>query len=169
MTNDDDIWQRYAKGVKKIKAPKRSAKTKPPAPQRAARQALPLPMHKATVKPVALPAHLDRQVEKNLRTGMIGIEARIDLHGLTQAQAFDRLARFMAAQVKLGHRRLLVITGKGSGGEGVLRKSLPDWLQNLPEAAALLALRPAAPKHGGDGAFYVLLRNLRPRPESVND
>jgi len=112
----------------------------------------------------AKPLHiiLDRRVEKNIRQGDIALEARIDLHGMTQSEAYDALARFMAKQVKAGRRNLLVITGKGRGNAGVLKTNLPMWLQSLPEASAILTLRPAAPKHGGDGAFYVVLRK---RPE----
>ena len=101
---------------------------------------------------------LGRRAEKELRQGEIEIEARIDLHGMTQAKAYAALARFMAVQVKNRRRKLLVITGKGREGQGVLRQNLRDWLRSLPEAPSLLALRPAAPKHGGDGAFYVVLR-----------
>jgi len=89
---------------------------------------------------------------------LIKIDARIDLHGMTQAEAHGALAHFMASTAKAGCRNLLIITGKGRGGEGVLRTNLPRWLESLPEAGSVLALRPAAPKHGGDGAFYLLLK-----------
>jgi DNA-nicking Smr family endonuclease len=106
-------------------------------------------------------ASLDHRVEKNIRQGEITLDARIDLHGMTQQKAFEALARFMAANTKAGRCNLLVITGKGKNKEGIIRTSLPGWLQALPEAKRILALRPAAPKHGGDGAFYVLLKKKK--------
>lgn len=166
MTNEDDLWQTYAKNVKKIKKTKAIAKAearkaKPhtkaflsiPAPP----ALLPVPAPVKDIHPVSL----ERRTEKNLRAGDIELDARIDLHGMTQAEAFEALARFMAAQAKLGRRRLLIITGKGRGKEGVLRTNLPGWLQSLPEAAQILALRPSAPKHGGDGAYYVLMKKRK--------
>ena len=77
---------------------------------------------------------------------------------LTQSEAFEALARFLHRKVKAGKKILLIVTGKGRGDAGVLKTQLPFWLTQLPEAAQILALRPAAIKHGGSGAFYVLLR-----------
>lgn len=104
---------------------------------------------------------LDRDAERDVRQGNIDIDARIDLHGMTQAEAFDALTHFMAAQVKMGRRNLLIITGKGKDMQGVLRTNLPHWLETLPEARHIRALRPAAPQHGGHGAFYVLLKKKK--------
>jgi DNA-nicking Smr family endonuclease len=100
----------------------------------------------------------DRRIERSLRLGKIEIEARIDLHGMTQEKAYAALENFMATQAKRGHRHLLIITGKGKNKEGTLRSNLPHWLQSLPETPQILTLRPAAPKHGGEGAFYVMLK-----------
>jgi DNA-nicking Smr family endonuclease len=58
---------------------------------------------------------------------------------------------------------LLVITGKGSGGEGVLRGGVPRWLASGEHAARILKVEAAQPRHGGGGAFYVLLRWQRDR------
>lgn len=101
---------------------------------------------------------LDRNIERRLRQGETPIDARIDLHGMRQNEARQALDDFITRQAKAGRRCLLVITGKGRGGEGVLRASLDSWLAASSEAARILALRPAALKHGGAGAFYVLLR-----------
>ncbi len=101
---------------------------------------------------------LERNREKLLRQGDFDIDAKLDLHGMTQVEAFEALADFMRKKTKAGKRGFLIITGKGRGGEGVLRRNLENWLGQLPEARAILALRPAAIKHGGDGAFYVLMR-----------
>lgn len=101
---------------------------------------------------------LERNREKFLRQGDIRIDAKLDLHGMTQVEAFEALADFMRKKTKAGKRTFLIITGKGRDGKGVLRRNLEVWLGQLPEACSVLALRSAAPKHGGEGAFYVVMR-----------
>jgi DNA-nicking Smr family endonuclease len=125
----------------------------------AEKEPLKRPMINAS-KPLAEDVHrsLERKREKSLRQGNVEIEAKLDLHGLTQTEAFEALADFMHGKVKAGKRHLLIITGKGRRGAGVLRNNLENWLAQLPEAKLILALRPAASKHGGEGAFYVVLR-----------
>jgi DNA-nicking Smr family endonuclease len=104
------------------------------------------------------PVILERKREKSIRQGDIEIDAKLDLHGMTQAEAFAALGAFMHKAVKAGKRHLLIITGKGRGGTGVLRNNLNHWLDRIEQANAILALRPASLKHGGDGAFYVIMR-----------
>ena len=91
------------------------------------------------------------------------IERRIDLHGTTQDDAHAALDRFIRLCWKDGRRMLLVITGKGSGGEGVLRRGVPRWLAAGEHAARILKVETAQARHGGGGAFYVLLRRQRDR------
>ena len=107
---------------------------------------------------LAAPVLFDRRTEQRFRDGAIRIEARIDLHGMRQDAAYAALAVFLAAQVAAGRRKLLIITGQGRGKAGVLRSNLPGWLETLAAARHIIDLRPAAPRHGGDGAFYVWLR-----------
>ena len=61
----------------------------------------------------------------------------------------------------------LLITGKGKadgGGErGVLRRELPRWLNQPRNRERVVALTPAQPRDGGDGAFYLRLKRLRER------
>lgn len=103
---------------------------------------------------------LDRRKEKQMRDGSLTLDAKLDLHGLTQAEAHHALEHFMAKQIKAKRRNLLIVTGKGRGGEGVLRASLVSWLAALPCAASILSVRPAAVRHGGGGAFYVIMRRF---------
>jgi len=162
---DKDLWEHYTRSIKP--APKKPGKTivlKVALDKSAARQAAeknPLKLfvvgaEKKLTKDIVNP--LERRREKSLRQGDIEIDAKLDLHGLTQIEAFDALTDFMERKTKAGKRCLLIITGKGRGGSGVLRRSLQGWLDQLPQAKRILALRSAAPQHGGDGAFYVLLR-----------
>jgi DNA-nicking Smr family endonuclease len=110
----------------------------------------------------ALPA-IDRRTAERLRRGQIAIEAQIDLHGLTQDEAFTAIQDFLAESLQAGRRCVLVITGKGTArdGGGVLRSSVPRWLTEGIYRQHLIGIAVAFPQHGGEGALYVLLRRLR--------
>lgn len=110
----------------------------------------------------ALPA-IDRRTAERLRRGQIAIEAQIDLHGLTQDEAFAAIQGFLAESLQAGRRCVLVITGKGTArdGGGVLRSAVPRWLTEGIYRQHLIGIAVAYPQHGGDGALYVLLRRLR--------
>lgn len=160
---DKEIWAAYTRLVRpERKAKKSPASIQPSTIKRQQSPDCPLPAimddHSDMMKPVA---RLEREREKALRSGDIDIEGRIDLHGMTQAKAFAALSRFMNNAAKTEKRHLLIVTGKGNKGEGVLRSRLAEWLAQLPEAPSILALRPAADRHGGSGAFYVIMRKKR--------
>ncbi|HUH83193.1 MAG TPA: Smr/MutS family protein [Stellaceae bacterium] len=104
---------------------------------------------------------IDRRSAQRLRRGDRPIEARLDLHGMTQEEAHRALAGFVARAWSGERRTLLVITGKGGARGGVLRAAVPRWLGEAPNAGRVLAIAPAQPKDGGAGAFYVLLRRRR--------
>ncbi len=104
---------------------------------------------------------LDRRTQTNLRRGKIGIEARIDLHGMTQEQAHRALGDFLADSQAGGRRAVLVITGKGAGGTGILREAVPKWLNEGANREMIRAFSHATPKDGGEGALYVLLKRLK--------
>jgi DNA-nicking Smr family endonuclease len=106
---------------------------------------------------------IDRRTAERLRKGEIAIERRLDLHGMVQDDAHAALDRFVRQAWTDGKRMLLVITGKGivSEGGGVLRRHVPRWLSAGEHAARVLRIEPAQPRHGGGGAFYLLLRRQR--------
>jgi DNA-nicking Smr family endonuclease len=104
---------------------------------------------------------IDRRTAERLRKGEIAIERRIDLHGMTQEHAHRTLDRFIATAWADGKRMLLVITGKGNVGGGILRRAAPRWLAAGDHAARVLRVEQAQPRHGGSGALYVLLRRQR--------
>lgn len=118
---------------------------------------------------------MDGNLAQKLRRGQLPIDGKIDLHGLTVRAAEDRLNRYIAGALAMGKRCILVITGKGAlppepherdympdrPRPGAIRASLPQWLERGPNAGHILAIQPAQPKHGGGGAFYVLLRRRR--------
>ena len=124
-------------------------------------------------------APFDRKRSRRIATGRIEIEARLDLHGARQAEAYGRFRAFILDSVARGLSTVLVVTGKGktrapgqpddtwadygfSGTErGVLRRSVPMWLEE-PEMRLLVASYTAADiKHGGGGALYIHLRRRR--------
>jgi DNA-nicking Smr family endonuclease len=105
---------------------------------------------------------LDRRSAEKLRRGELRLEARLDLHGMTQDEAHRALAGFVVRAQEAGKRCILVITGKGSGERGgVLRAAVPRWLGEAPLRGRVLATAPAQPRDGGAGALYVLLRRRR--------
>lgn len=100
---------------------------------------------------------LDRQDVTRLRRGTAVLEARLDLHGLTEEAAHHAVDRFVEQSWSAGRRLVLVITGKG----GVLRALLPRWLAASRHRGRVLALSEAGPRHGGSGAYYLRLRRRR--------
>lgn len=152
------------------------SKTAHPAPRRSAAP-VPQPIAEAP-RPLALDATagIDKRTAERFRRGALPIEATLDLHGLGQAEARPALDGFLARCHARGFRAVLVVTGKGRrsdhgtgpgtgylrGEMGVLRAALPHWLNDAGNRHRVLAVATAQPKHGGQGAFYVLLKRHRP-------
>jgi DNA-nicking Smr family endonuclease len=108
---------------------------------------------------------LDRPTHEKLAKGRLPIEGRVDLHGMSQEQAYSLLLSFLHRAHAGGVRYVLVITGKGSssGGEGVLRRAVPAWLSTAPFRPLVSSHDHAARNHGGAGALYVRLRRHSPK------
>lgn len=104
---------------------------------------------------------MDRRNWQRLKRGQMGIDARLDLHGLSQVEAHDRLSGFIIAQQARGSRCLLVITGMGERNGGILRNMTPRWLDTEPNRSRILAYSTAHVRDGGPGALYVLLKRRR--------
>jgi DNA-nicking Smr family endonuclease len=115
---------------------------------------------------------LDGRTAERLRRGLLEPRAKLDLHGYTEAAAHRALLAFLKDAQALGHRLVLIVTGRGArkgdeatvglgyghGPRGVLKEAVPRWF-NEPEFAHLIAgTRAAHRRHGGDGALYVYLR-----------
>ena len=110
-------------------------------------------------------AGLDKRTARRLKRGKLAIDGRIDLHGHTLDKARAALTDFIHASRAQNRRCLLVVTGKGSRGAGVIRAALPGWLGKGALGQAVLAFSAAQPKDGGGGAFYVLLRKKPKKSE----
>jgi DNA-nicking Smr family endonuclease len=118
----------------------------------------------------AAPIQMDQKAYGRLRRGKLKPDARIDLHGMTLAQAHPALTGFILRSASAGHRLVLIITGKGkdrdSGGPiptrfGVLRHQVPQWLSMAPLGGLVLQISESHIRHGGQGAYYVYLRRAR--------
>ena len=111
----------------------------------------------------APPVGVPDPIEPNRRRRIVvGAKAdpltRLDLHGLTQAAARQALGGFIARAFAGHERAVLVITGKGVQGDGVLRKQLPQWLGEADLRPMVAGYSAADPHHGGAGAVYVALK-----------
>ena len=112
-------------------------------------------------------APLTRKAKKRIARGNHAIDGRLDLHGMTQAEAHDALFGFLRAKQTRGARVVLVITGKGArgnddnGGRGVLKRMVPMWLGMPDFRGLIIGFESAAIGHGGEGALYVSLRRGR--------
>ena len=114
--------------------------------------------------------NMDRRNFDRLKKGKLAVDGKIDLHGLTLAEAHPRLIAFVRDAHAGGKRLLLVITGKGKSTadqgimpvrRGILRHNVPQWLSMPPLAPLVLQVTQATQKHGGGGAYYVYLRRQR--------
>jgi DNA-nicking Smr family endonuclease len=166
-------------GTKSLAATSRARRAAKPVGQKLAVEVLPeakaepAPFVRGTPKAPFLPAWqpkpqlstrdqepIDRKTKRKLSKGRLGVDARIDLHGMTQDEAHNALIGFVGMSHARGHRMVLVITGKGLSkkGQGILRRAVPRWLATPPLAQWVNGHDVSAPQHGGDGALYVRLR-----------
>jgi DNA-nicking Smr family endonuclease len=172
------LWESVAKQFKPLRKRLRAAKPQaapdpePPSVVRPA--AAPKPSSPAKSSPVKTPravapppalAPLGRRERSQLSRGRKEIEARLDLHGMTQTRAHRALFGFLQRACGDGLTFVLVITGKGKMGaeseRGVLRRQVPEWL-NLPEFRTMVVgFEEAHVGHGGEGALYVRVRRSR--------
>ena len=169
---DQALWSGFVRSITPLRPAKIAAKRTVSAakaadttPRPAARQKwqdAPPP----AVKSTAL-APFDRRLKQRVARGRDAIDARIDLHGMTQNQAHVALLRFLRRAQTEGAKIALVVTGKGTaarqgaGERGVLRRQVPMWLA-LPEFRPfVVGFEEAHVSHGGQGALYLRLRRAR--------
>lgn len=174
LTEEDAIlWHRVARTVKPmagvvipepepeappqaVRPPQAAPRTPPKQPEKPFEPFLP-----PYVPPVSTPVQrpqLDRPTHGKIAKGQLSIDARIDLHGMTQAEAHGVLLSFLHRAHASGLRHVLVITGKGRSSDGVLRRAVPGWLSTAPFRGLVSAHAVAARHHGGEGALYIRLR-----------
>ena len=170
------LWESVAKQTKPLRKKPRAAKAaaasdSEPAPT--AKQAPPPLASSAGTARIAKPAPaaapklapIGRRERSQLSRGRKEIDARLDLHGMTQTRAHRALSNFLQRAHHDGLTFVLIITGKGKMGaeseRGVLRRQVPQWL-SLPEFRTLVVgFEEAHIGHGGEGALYVRIRRAR--------
>ena len=169
------LWESVAKQVKPLR--KRQRTSKPPvvpveADNKAASRPVASPRHAAPQRIVAPSkpeppplAPIGRRERSHLSRGRKEIDARLDLHGMTQTRAHRALFGFLQRAHHDGLTFVLIITGKGKMGpeseRGVLRRQVPQWL-GLPEFRSLVVgFEEAHIGHGGEGALYGRVRRAR--------
>ncbi len=106
-------------------------------------------------------ASLDKRVLRRLRAGDYAVQAHLDLHGRTRAEAKIDLERFVDDSRRKSLRCILVIHGRGLHSKDqlpVLKEGIQRWLTSGRIGAQVLAFCTARPHDGGFGAVYVLLR-----------
>ncbi len=174
-TDDDRLWGIVAATVR----PLSGRGPQPPAPSigtpSIGAPRLANPPHHSTMAGARLPAMSrsareasapTRVIEpgrrRRLTTGREQLGGRIDLHGMTQDEARAVMTAFILRAARAGRRSILVITGKGTLGDGVLRRRAPEWLSEPPLRAVVAGLSEAHRRHGGAGALYVALKHQSP-------
>ena len=163
--SDRALWQTAVRDV----APLRARRTSIPATPNTLPDSVPRAAGQHSASPSYPPlafdrfAGIDRANSERLKRGLRKIEARLDLHGMTQTEAHRALAAFIGRSRDAGRRCVLVITGRGLGhdGPGILKSAVPRWLQEPELRQHVLAMAPAQSRHGGAGATYLLLRRVR--------
>lgn len=162
------LWARVAETVKPLpgRAIPKVAAAKTPEPEAGAlppkltgRAAMAQAVKAAPPKVAPQPLEPNRARRVVRERDPIG--SRIDLHGLTLDRAKPALENFIFGAVERGDRVVLVITGKGTMGEGMIRRLTPEWLSAPPLRALVAGMQPADRRHGGDGAMYVALKRGR--------
>ncbi len=126
--------------------------------------AVPVYQPQAQPKPTLAAGAMDKNTSRKISKGRIAVDGRIDLHGFTQQDAYHALYDYVENAWYSGKKILLVITGKGNLGRGVLRENVPAWLASAPFLPLVSEFGESHATHGGNGALYVRIRR---NPNSV--
>jgi len=181
-----DLWDRLTRSIEPTRAKPRVGRqstAEQPASRGTAPPPKPEPPKVLRTKPAPPPparkpaplADFDRRAARQVASGKVSIDAHIDLHGLRLREARGDLRAFLVAAQARGARTVLVITGKGEVSSerdnlasalgtpqrGVLRRAVPQWLEEPDLRSVILGFTTAGTRHGGDGALYVQLRKGR--------
>ncbi len=149
-----------------LAAPKPVAATLPPAAKPKGRVPAARPFQPAPPPPAR--GQLDGSWDRRISKGRLEPELSIDLHGRNLASAYDRLDGALEQAISLGYRTVLLVTGKDRGhdrasgeGRGAIRAAVRDWLASSRHSGCIASVRGAHPRHGGDGALYIVLRRAK--------
>jgi DNA-nicking Smr family endonuclease len=169
------LWESVARHTKPLRKKHRAEKPEAALPDTQARVAAKSSALPKSLPPAGLPrmqkpavpplAPLGRRERSQLSRGRKEIEARLDLHGMTQTRAHRALSGFLQRAHLDGLTFVLIITGKGKMGaeseRGVLRRQVPQWLSQPEFRTLVVGFEEAHIGHGGEGALYVRIRRSR--------
>ena len=161
------LWSTITRSIAPLKGRKRAEDAAEIAPAETRSTARPAASPAATPPRRTTPpplAPIDRRTKQRLARGATEIGGRLDLHGLTQAEAHAALARFLHGAQARDVKVVLVITGKGGSdgeGRGVLKSQVPMWLEGAELRSLVIGYDNAGIGHGGAGALYVRVRRGR--------
>ncbi|WGM32554.1 Smr/MutS family protein [Brevundimonas sp. NIBR11] len=141
-----------------IKAPRPPVLGKPKPSTKIRNAALAAPAKPTPVAPRSAPEELEPRRQRRLSRERDPIEASIDLHGFGRFEAEDQLRAFLMQSHARGLRAVLVVTGQGRRGGGIIRASIHEWLQGHALRGVVSGFAMAHRRHGGDGAIYVTLK-----------
>jgi DNA-nicking Smr family endonuclease len=189
--DEQQLWDRLKETVRPLSRrhsfKKKAAPPPPKAPERTPvlatqpgkTKAKPSPAAPPRVAAIAKPAApalapFEEKTLRRLSRGLVAIDDRIDLHGMSQERAHSALNAFLRRSQARGDRIVLVVTGKGQehrqGGRdrrGVLRAFVPTWLGQPALRDLVVGFEKASRRHGGDGALYVRIRRRRETRPSI--
>ncbi|MBX3562225.1 MAG: Smr/MutS family protein [Sphingomonas sp.] len=165
-TEERALWRKVVETVSPLEG-----RAPPPVEPEAAAALRPLP--RSAPKPVTKPTEkskgpgttLDASWDRRLSRGLVAPDRVVDLHGHNLATAWAVIDERLDAAISAGDRLVLLVTGKpraeSGNGRGAIRAAVGDWLAVSRHAGNIAAVRNAAPRHGGAGALYIVLRRRR--------
>lgn len=167
--SDRALWNQVKKSIKPLRKetletlPEERVIEKTHTPKKSSRSVAPFhpPPQKTNPPPLA---PLERRLKQRVARGSVSIDARLDLHGRTQREAHHALLGFLHRAQDHGATLVLVITGKGTTGEGergVLKRQVPMWLAQPEFRSYVVGFEAAHVSHGGAGALYIRMRKRR--------
>ena len=104
---------------------------------------------------------LSKRNIRELNSGKFQIETSLDLHGYRVIEAEKVFFNFLSRCLNSNIRNILIITGKGNNGNGKIKQSLPIWLNDPKVSRFVYVYSFASKKDGGEGAYYIRLRNTK--------
>lgn len=160
------LWRKVVETVSPLEGralpPTEPLATVPPPPRPTAAKTAP---KAAPPRAKAPGTTLDASWDRRLSRGLVAPDRIVDLHGHNLATAWAMIDDRLGAAISAGDRLVLLVTGKpraeGGGGRGAIRAAVGDWLAASRHAGDIAAVRNAAPRHGGAGALYIILRRRR--------
>lgn len=169
------LWARVVSAVKPLHAARPAAP--PPLLARLEKHGAPAPKPVRAVAAAVAPAParartpgptLDASWDRRIARGLVSPDATLDLHGHTLSSAHSLLDQGLGRSIQRGDRVLLLVTGKPPRAEserpharGAIRAAIGDWILASRHADRVASIRPAHPRHGGQGALYLVLRRER--------